>query len=362
MPNEIVVVTNSCVKESTELAKKYIQARNIPKENLFQTNLGRIETIERSDYNNKLVKPLRQFIANLKNNSQIRCLLLMYGMPLKVAAPARTMGRTDGLKQINEIQIKAKPYLTSGRAALDSELMLLMVNKYPLAGWLANPFFAAFQDKKKLNDREKIMLVSRLDGPDPKAVMRILTDTLAAEKTGLKGRAYFDARWPGKFRSVKSGYELYDQAIHLAARQIKKIDCMPVILDDNETLFHSGCCPQAALYCGWYSLAKYIPAFSWQKGAIGYHIASAECSTLHEKKSQVWCKRMIEEGVAATLGPVEEPYIEAFPLPNLFFSFLAEGKLALAECYLLSLPYLSWKMVLIGDPLYRPFSTFHQLK
>ena len=34
---------------------------------------------------------------------------------------------------------------------------------------------------------------------------------------------------------------------------------------------------------------------------------------------------------------------------------LVEGRLNLAECYALSLPYLSWKMVLIGDPLYRPF-------
>jgi hypothetical protein len=27
--------------------------------------------------------------------------------------------------------------------------------------------------------------------------------------------------------------------------------------------------------------------------------------------------------------------------------------LTLAESYLVSLPYLSWKMVLVGDPLYR---------
>jgi uncharacterized protein (TIGR03790 family) len=68
---------------------------------------------------------------------------------------------------------------------------------------------------------------------------------------------------------------------------------------------------------------------------------------------------MIEEGVAATIGPVEEPYVQAFPLPTLFFPYLVEGKLTLAECYLLSLPHLSWKMVLIGDPLYRPFAAFN---
>jgi uncharacterized protein (TIGR03790 family) len=64
---------------------------------------------------------------------------------------------------------------------------------------------------------------------------------------------------------------------------------------------------------------------------------------------------MIEEGVCATVGPVAEPYVQAFPMPEVFFGFLSEGILSLAECYMVSLPFLSWKMVLIGDPLYHPF-------
>ena len=47
--------------------------------------------------------------------------------------------------------------------------------------------------------------------------------------------------------------------------------------------------------------------------------------------------------------------MQAFPVPEIFFGFLTEGVLTLAECYLVSLPFLSWEMVLIGDPLYRPF-------
>jgi len=88
---------------------------------------------------------------------------------------------------------------------------------------------------------------------------------------------------------------------------------------------------------------------------MGYHIASQECQTLRAGNSQVWCKRMLEEGVAVTIGPMGEPYVQAFPLPEIFFGTLVEGRLTVAECYLLSVPYLSWKMVLVGDPLYRPF-------
>lgn len=88
---------------------------------------------------------------------------------------------------------------------------------------------------------------------------------------------------------------------------------------------------------------------------MGYHIASAECKTLKRAGSRVWCKRMLEEGIAATLGPVNEPYVQAFPMPELFFRFLLDGYWTLAECYALSKPLCSWQMVLIGDPLYRPF-------
>ncbi len=122
---------------------------------------------------------------------------------------------------------------------------------------------------------------------------------------------------------------------------------------DDDTLFQKGQCPDTALYCGWYSLAKYIDAFKWTKGSVGYHIASSECTTLKGEQSQVWCKKMLDNGIAATIGPVGEPYVQAFPVPRIFFNFLTEGYLTLAESYIISLPYLSWKMVLVGDPLYK---------
>jgi hypothetical protein len=69
----------------------------------------------------------------------------------------------------------------------------------------------------------------------------------------------------------------------------------------------------------------------------------------------VWCKRMLEEGVAATLGPVTEPYLFSFPLPDLFFPLLMTGKATLLEVYFLTVPQVSWMQILIGDPLYQPF-------
>jgi uncharacterized protein (TIGR03790 family) len=241
------------------------------------------------------------------------------------------------------------------RSSFDSELSLILEDNYPLNGWIKNPYFLGFKNQKNDIPKDKVIMVSRLDGPNVETVKRIINDSIEIEKTGLKGTAYFDARWKDSGKKKVTGYAAYDKSIHKAAKNLSNKNKLNVILDDNPELFQPGDCPDAALYCGWYSHHQYIDAFEWVKGSVGYHIASSECSTLKNKKSQVWCKRMIEEGVAATIGPVGEPYLQSFPVPEMFFGLLAEGYLSLVECYTLSLPFLSWQMVLIGDPLYNPF-------
>ena len=206
-------------------------------------------------------------------------------------------------------------------------------------------------------DYKKIILVSRLDGPSDEIVRRIIDDSIEAEKAGLQGTAYFDARFkapPNANNKKLQGTAYYDWSIHQAAEFFKQQKILPVVLDDAQKLFQKGEAPDAAIYCGWYSLSNYVDAFTWQTGAIGFHIASGECVSLKRKNNQ-WCQKILEKGAAATIGPVSEPYLQAFPIPELFFKLLAEGRLSLVECYYLSLPVLSWQMVLVGDPLYRPF-------
>lgn len=76
---------------------------------------------------------------------------------------------------------------------------------------------------------------------------------------------------------------------------------------------------------------------------------------MRKENTKVWCPNMLRDGVAATIGPVYEPYVSGFPLPEIFFDALTEGYMNLGESYLISLPYISWQMILVGDPLYRPF-------
>ncbi|MDY6988148.1 MAG: TIGR03790 family protein [Thermodesulfobacteriota bacterium] len=202
--------------------------------------------------------------------------------------------------------------------------------------------------------RSKAIKVARLDGPTPRLAKRLVDDSIATEKEGLKGIFYIDARGLGD-HGPQDSYAQYDRRLLSLYAMLKEKASMEVVIDNGPELFAAGTCPHAALYCGWYSLRDYVDAFSWQKGAVGFHVASAEATTLRAFGSDVWCKRMIEEGVAATLGPVQEPYLSSFPFPDLFFPLLMTGKSPLLEVYFQTTPHLSWRQILIGDPLYTPF-------
>ena len=197
-------------------------------------------------------------------------------------------------------------------------------------------------------------MVGRLDGPSPKIAQRLVDDALETEKTGLAGTLYIDAR--GLKGEAKYGnYAWYDRHLVDLYDLVQARSSLKVVLDRKPELFPPGSCPAAALYVGWYSLGNYVASCQWQRGAVAYHVASSEAITLKRPGSNVWCKRLLEEGVAATLGPVAEPYLSSFPLPDEFFPLLMTGKLPLLEVYFRTVPSVSWMQILIGDPLYTPF-------
>ncbi|WP_155307279.1 TIGR03790 family protein [Desulfosarcina widdelii] len=386
-PEEIIVVANEKSDQGVELARYYARLRGIPESNVILLSVPVGETCSREVYERQIAGPMRRVLATIQPSWRIRCLVLIYGLPLRVKPPLQSAdaevealrSQKQALEKQMEKGSESEPNLfastvaeeledvhnrlnqlkisSDSRASLDSELSVVKAADAPIGGWIENPFYIGFSKRQPSISKAKVMMVSRLDGPDAASVKRIIDDSIAAEKKGLTGVAYFDARWPMEDTATSSAYRLYDRAIQRAARRVKESGRLPVVIDTAGTLFQSGQCPRAALYCGWYSLANYVDAFEWQKGAVGFHVASSECTTLKKENSQVWCKRMIEDGVCATVGPVGEPYLQSFPEPEVFFGLLAEGVLSLAECYTVSLPYLSWKMVLIGDPLYRPFFT-----
>ena len=385
-PKEILVLANRNARHSIGLAKYYMEKRKIPEANLIKLWVTDKQGCKRAAYEKKIAVPVRRYISNEDPLRSIRCLVIMYGLPLRIHPPKMSTKEKDEYDELIEKRTLLNQRLKDAKAkenkekekqlkkelktlkkrlsklskrdqlsSLDSEIALVLEEEYSRSRWVPNPFYVGYRGRRIPNMPVTALMVSRLDGPSPEIVKRIIDDAIKTEETGLAGTAYFDARYAEPKDNKTSGSGLYDQSIHRAARLLKETATMPVVLDDESALFQPGACPNAALYCGWYSHHQYIDSFTWQSGSVGYHIASSECGTLKGKKSQVWCKRMLDEGITATLGPIGEPYVQAFPLPEVFFGLLIQGDHTLAECYALSNPFLSWRMVLIGDPLYRPF-------
>jgi len=388
-PSDLLVVANEQVPAGIRLAKNYMEKRGVPGDRLLVISAGAKEECGRCEYEGRVALPIRRYLEEAARRGRpVRCILTVYGVPLRIAPPEP--GRRERIA-IEKLEEKRKALETlSDRedlppalrkesaadlravhariaalkkwdqgAALDSELALVRDENHRLAGWIPNPLLLGHAGKTNGRQEFRPIMVARLDGPSPETVERMIDDSLLAEQTGLRGVACFDARWPEPdrdgTRDTATAYERYDLALHRAARLISGRGTMPVVIDESHGLFPPGACPDTALYCGWYSLGKYIDAFTWRPGAVGYHMASSECRTLRQPDSRVWCKMMLERGATATLGPVAEPYLQAFPLPDIFFGLLIDGRLTLAECYALANPFWSWQMVLIGDPLYRPF-------
>jgi len=275
---------------------------------------------------------------------------------LVLAVMERIGGLLLSVQWLDE-QLKVASQNETG-ASFDSELALVMwPDDYQLLRWQPNYLRPAY-DNSQLRKAYRTLMVARLDAPTLVLAKGLVDTAMRVEKEGLRGKVYLDARGIGKLEEpnvMPGSYADYDRALLITAKGIEEQTEFDVVLDKSPKLFQPGSCPDAAFYCGWYSLAKYVDAFDWQPGAVAYHLASSEAHSLRDPASQAWCKKLIEDGVCATIGPVYEPYLSAFPRPNEFFAMLLQGELTLVECYSRTKPFNSWMMTLIGDPLYRPF-------
>jgi uncharacterized protein (TIGR03790 family) len=411
-PNDVWLVANRNVPQSRELAEYYCKKRGVPKDHIIVLDLPREEEMSRQAYDTKLAEPLRKQLRDLRD--KVKVLFLMYGVPSHVGGDEPTADdKKEMEKVINEmaplqkrvkelqdeidklqklgkdekspegqaliqkrddrgaVEAKIRPLElrrrrlshSESRAAVDSELALLWQEPYDLYRWQIN--LLNFQVPESMRKNKPPMLMTcRLDGPNVALLKKIIDTSMEVESVGLKGKVYVDARGI-KYNPKEDtgfGYGGYDQSLREMAKLLEEDGTMDVTLDDKPELFKPGTCTDCALYCGWYSHAKYVDCCRFVPGAVAWHIASSEAISLRDPKCTYWCKNLLEAGAVATLGPVAEPYSLGFPKPEEFFGFLTTGEFTLVESYWRSQTFASWMMVLVGDPLYNPYAKTPKLK
>ena len=367
--DEVVVIYNKRLPESRSVAEYYARARQVPKTQIYGFTLTTNEVMSRAEFRDTLQLPLARrldsdglwrfgFVTMPPANgapatmqyrvvaSRIRYAVLCYGVPLKIAPdPGLNESLTNGIK----------PELLRNEAAVDSELAWLPLVK--TGGLLAGPmqnWVYGTTNTALLNPTNGILLVARLDGPSADIAKGLVDKALAAERDGLWGRAYFDARG---FPRTDS-YYLGDEWIQEGEKICHELGFETTLDDKPETFPASFPISQIAIYCGWYDMDVSgpfaLPKVEFMPGAFAYHLHSFSAETIRSPDRH-WCGPLLAKGATCTMGCVYEPYLSGTPNIAAFLARWMAGGFTFGEAAWAAQPVLSWQTTVIGDPLYRPF-------
>jgi len=358
----VVVVANSADPDSRPLAEYYVKMRGIPPANLVALPLPLTETVPWPEFSAKIFNPLlAELIARgwidaipsrltdaygrtrlAVSGHRISYLVLMRGVPLRIDDQAAWRAKVPPTGVIEG--------LLTNRASVDGELAVLAGwatgETVPINGLIKNPLYQHLDPRDLV--AAAIVRVTRLDGPTPAAVQGMIDGALAAERTGLAGRAYVDLG--GAYPQGNAWLETVAGRIDEAGFDLT-VDRAPTTFGPLARF------DEPALYFGWYAGSVngpfLLPGFRFPPGAIAVHIHSFSAETLRSPMEN-WCGPLVARGAAATLGNVWEPYLDYSHHLDLFVDALLRGR-TFGEAAYYALPVLSWQAVALGDPLYRPF-------
>ncbi len=335
-PERTLVVVNRGVRVSQEIAEYYIDKRKIPPSNICKIRAPRTEAISRRQYEAWVEPGVRKCLSRDDARERIDYIVTTKGVPLKIHG--------------------------EGRASVDSELTLLYGRlageEYPIEGKVPNPFFRR-SSSSFIKERFGIYLVTRLTGFTLEDVKAIIDRAQVAENRGVvivdgtpNGNAMGERWFTDAPRILADGRVELDRSIE-------------VVYGASEVIG----------YAAWGSNDKQRIAdatrdlkFVWLPGAIATEYVSSDARTFEEPpadwrpaswedRSKYWhgsprslTADFIRQGATGASGHVYEPKLDAVPHPDLLFPAYLQGR-TLAESFYLSIPYLSWMNVFVGDPL-----------
>jgi uncharacterized protein (TIGR03790 family) len=366
LAKSVVIVYNTEDPDSRPLADYYASKRGVPTNQICKISIRSSETITRQEFNEKIRDPIWLFLTQqgllreeprtttdsiLGNvpglvtvRSSVSFIVLMYGVPLRIDSDPNVVER---------LPADTRKEFRRNEASVESELATLPTTGTPISGFLRNPFFGSASERFGAPLNQSMLLVGRLDGPDPQTVRRMIDDALTAERYGLQGRAYFD--WQD---TKDKGYVEGDDWIRDSYRAFRDAGYECDFDDRPETFDEDYPMTDVAVYAGWYApnvVGPFVRTdFQFKTGAVAYHLHSSSGASVHTRSSY-WVGPLLAKGAAATMGNVFEPYLGLTPHIDMFFKKLLAGATFLEAGYC-SEPVLSWQTTFEGDPLYRPFA------
>lgn len=356
----VAILANSSDPDSLVLARHYAAARGVPEANIVALPMPATEQITWPEFVSTIWNPLLRemverdwFLAALSDRTdavgrlvvtpsghKLRALVICRGVPLRVAHDAALYDEKSN-------PLTSNSALRNNEGAVDSELALVAAGNPPIAAFVPNPLFDKDDPPSLLLDQ--VVVVGRLDGPTLDDAKALVDNALLAERDGIAGRAYVDIGGPHK-----QGDDWFAACVP----ELQKLGFETDVDRAKSTLSVAARFDAPVLYFGWYAGDLNGPFgasdFRFPTGAIALHIHSFSARTLRSP-AKGWTGPLVAKGVTATFGNVGEPYLQFTHQPHVFLKALARGE-PLGRAALGSINALSWKGVLVGDPLYQPFA------
>lgn len=339
-PDQVLLVVNRSSAISRRIAAYYLDKRRLPSANVCPLDVVEDETISRAVYDQSIAAPLAACLRSRRLGEKILYIVTTLGLPLRIDGS----GGMDG-----------------DQSSVDSELTLLYQDlrggKHPVRGPFPNPFFG-HRDEPFRHPRLPIYLVCRLAAYDFEDVKGIVDRSLVAVN---KGKVVIDLNSGG---DGPGNDWLRSAAILLPANRVVLDESAKVLYDQRDVIG----------YASWGSndphLTRRLLGFHWLPGAIATEFVSSDGRTF-KRPPDTWnittwkdtanffagspqslTADFIHDGATGASGHVYEPYLALTPRPDYLLPAYLAGR-TLAESYYLAIPALSWRNIVVGDPLCR---------
>lgn len=354
-PERVAFVYNTNDADSLEVAQYYRDKRSIPNDNLIglaitvptQGATGTTcETVvlNEADYlsqiENPLITALEALGADFSTDgaSPIWVIILGYNIPLAYDDGGETIAIASRLHRLNQA--------VSHRFANHT---------YDRRGEFK--FFDS-------NDASELFLTAVLDGPTKEAVKKLIDRSLdVSNQTFVTGDLFID---PYGKQTSSADIDYQDDILDFITNELPNVgleEQLTVDIDDPYEEPTVAFFSHDSFYWGWFNPAYAQQLFLSQnerrvflynaddRSACNIHYF-ASGSPFDSNGSDHWCNIAIniEPGYATCAGAVDDPGSDAFLRPTPFFQALHQGS-TVGEAFLFASEFVSWKTVLIGDPL-----------
>ena len=351
--DNVLIVINDASQASVQIGEYYARARSVAQGHIVRLKTATTDSITRAEFTQTIESPIARWLALHNLQDRILYIVLTKGIPLRVPGSDGREGTV---------------------ASVDSELTLLYrkMTGQPVGqlGRVENPYFLGTAPVAEAKPFTRLVadtyLVTRLDGFTIDDVLKLIDRSV---NPVAQGTFVLDQ----KATLIDRGG---DQWLQEAADRIRIATAADrVALETTRAIAPKPAGP----VMGYFSWGSNDPAnklrktgFEFAPGAIGGLFVSTDGRSFQEPPpdwvpgpstrplgtygsgSQSIIGDLIREGITGVAAHVTEPYLDATIRPQVLFPAYLAG-FNLAEAFYLSMPYLSWQTIVVGDPLCTPF-------